>query len=293
MPRERWHIWTIDAQTGEATQLTAGEVYDEIEPRWSPDGSQIVFCSNRSADPDLDPDAVDLFLVPAKKEPCRPKAKKRSRSRRPLGPKSHPAWSPDGKQLAYLGSEGRERWWSNASLWVVPTASGGEAQNLTAAYDLYAGSNTINDLPGGLPMTAPAWSADGRRLFFLVSRHGSTVLQALDVEGSTSGPADSGRRPRRRRRVQPGSRPVAVRLPARRHERTGPGLGVRRGGRVPAKADSCQQSPAASAGPGCVDFAAYAFARLKFKGSNILFIALIFAADAPTCCSSYSFLSDL
>jgi dipeptidyl aminopeptidase/acylaminoacyl peptidase len=188
LPKERWHIWIIDAQTGQATPLTACEVYDEVEPRWSPDGSQIAFCSNRSADPDLDPDAVDLFLAPVQAGGRPVEGGELRKVETPLGPKSDPSWSPDGTRLAYLGSQGRERWWSNTSLWVVPVSGGGQARNLTAAHDLHASSNTINDLPGGLPMTSPTWSADGRRLFFLVSRHGSTVLQALDVEGSDPGP---------------------------------------------------------------------------------------------------------
>ena len=63
LPQEHWHVWTIDATSGEATQLTEGE-FDETEPRWSPDGQSILFVSNRSADPDLYLDEVELFLIP-------------------------------------------------------------------------------------------------------------------------------------------------------------------------------------------------------------------------------------
>ncbi len=38
VPEEKWHIWTVDARTGRATQLTDGP-YDELEPTWSPDGT--------------------------------------------------------------------------------------------------------------------------------------------------------------------------------------------------------------------------------------------------------------
>ncbi|MBU7012462.1 MAG: PD40 domain-containing protein [Theionarchaea archaeon] len=55
-------MWTIDVDTGEATQLTDHDIYDEQEPSWSPDGKHIVFTSNRTKDPDLDPDAVDTYV---------------------------------------------------------------------------------------------------------------------------------------------------------------------------------------------------------------------------------------
>ena len=32
LPHERWHIWVIDASSGESQQLTDGSVFDEIHP---------------------------------------------------------------------------------------------------------------------------------------------------------------------------------------------------------------------------------------------------------------------
>ena len=46
LPQERIHVWTVDANTGEAQQLTNGDVYAEVEPVWSPDGQEILFLSN-------------------------------------------------------------------------------------------------------------------------------------------------------------------------------------------------------------------------------------------------------
>ncbi|MFO8173232.1 MAG: hypothetical protein R6T96_03045, partial [Longimicrobiales bacterium] len=82
LPQERWHIWTIDSESGEATQLTDGDVHDELDPRWSPDGEEIVFHSNHADDPDLDPDADDLFIMPADGGEPRKWAFTRTRARR-------------------------------------------------------------------------------------------------------------------------------------------------------------------------------------------------------------------
>ncbi|MCP4539126.1 MAG: S9 family peptidase [Chloroflexi bacterium] len=175
LPQERWHVWTIDARTGKAKQLTDSDVYDELSPRWSPDGESIVFLSNRSDAPDLDPDAIGLFVIPAN-------GGELDEIETPIGEKSTPVFSPDGAWVAYLGKEGHGAWWKNANLWIVPADGSAEAQNLTEAFDFHVASVTSNDLPGSLPMTPPTWSKDGHTLYFQVSRHGSTVLKSLTLD---------------------------------------------------------------------------------------------------------------
>ncbi len=182
LPNERWHIWTIDAESGEPVQLTDGEVYDELDPRWSLDGEQIVFCSNHADDPDLDPDAVDIFVMPA--DGGEPK-----RLETPMGPKQKPVFSPDGAWIAYLGKEGRGEWWKNTRLWVVPVNGSDEARNLTRRFDIHVGSATINDLPGHLPLSPPTWSRDGGHIYVEVSAHGDTVLKSVPLD------ADEGNSP--------------------------------------------------------------------------------------------------
>ena len=65
LPQGRWHIWTTDVSTGRTRQLTDGDVHDEVQPTWSPDGGRIMFISNRSARPDFSPHEGDLFVIPA------------------------------------------------------------------------------------------------------------------------------------------------------------------------------------------------------------------------------------
>ena len=179
LPKERWHIWTIDARTGRAGQLTEGDVHDEASPHWSPDEKQIAFCSNRTEDPDLNPDAVDLFLVPAAGGALR-------KIETPFGPKDDPVFSPDGRWLAYYGkdfSEEQGQWWKNTGLWVVPVDGSEAARNLTEPFDFDVSSETINDLLGLPSTTSPTWSKDGERIYFQVSRHGSTILRSVVVHG--------------------------------------------------------------------------------------------------------------
>ncbi len=176
LPQERWHIWTVDAESGEPTQLTEGDMYDELDPRWSPDGERIVFHSNRAEEPDLDPDAVDIFLMPAAGGDLR-------RIDTPVGEKEMPVFSPDGCWLAYLGREGRGEWWKQTSLWIVPVDGSDEARNLTEAFDVQVSCATINDLPGGLPLSPPTWSKDSKRIYVQISERGNTHLKSVSVDG--------------------------------------------------------------------------------------------------------------
>jgi dipeptidyl aminopeptidase/acylaminoacyl peptidase len=175
LPHERTHIWLIDARSGRAHPLTDGPIHDERDPSFSPDGRWIAFISNRAEDPDLRPEADDLFVIPAAGGEMR-------RIPTPPGPKSLPAFSPDGRWIAYIGREGEGEGWKNDSLWIVPLDGSAPAQNLTARYDVHVSPWTINDVgqPEAMP---PVWSNDGERLYFQAVRHGSSLLYAISRRG--------------------------------------------------------------------------------------------------------------
>lgn len=172
LPGEKWHIWTVDARSGEATQLTDG-AYDEIGPRWSPDGKQILFLSNRSRDPAKEIDAVDLFLIPASGG-----AEKKIHTR--YGRKLIASFSPDGRWIAYLGRELTGRFYQNNSLFLVP-AAGGESRNISGAYDLHLSTATNTDVGSGADQTPPVWSLDGRFIYVQATLRGDQPLLAIPV----------------------------------------------------------------------------------------------------------------
>lgn len=173
-PEERWHLWVVDAESGEATQLTEGD-YDETSPAWSPDGAHILFISNRSEDPDLEFYNQDLYVMPAGGGDFR-------KIETPPGWKMAPVFSPDGRRIAYVSREGKVNRWRNAGLWVVPADGSAPPRNLTAPHDVEVGSVTLGDVYDA-PFSPPVWSPNGQKIIFQVSLHGNVTLHSITLDG--------------------------------------------------------------------------------------------------------------
>jgi len=175
LPHQRTHIWTVDASSGRARQLTDHAVYDELNPAWFPDGKSIVFASNRSQDPDVYIDRDDLYMMPSAGGEIK-------RIETPVGPKGKPSISPDGRWVAYFGVEGEDVVYKNTGLWIAPLDGREPACNLLEQYDLHADSLTINDTMAP-EQVAPVWSTDSQSIFIQIVHHGSTVLKSFSIHG--------------------------------------------------------------------------------------------------------------
>src|SRR5271168_2353350 len=81
------HIWLYEKESGAVRQFTFS-VKDETSPRWSPDGKQLAFLSNRD-----DQQQIYVMRADGGEAAAVTKGKRSVRSF---------AWSPDGKQIAFL-----------------------------------------------------------------------------------------------------------------------------------------------------------------------------------------------
>src|SRR5271165_1177512 len=90
--RRARHIWVYEKKSGTARQFTFSPK-DESSPRWSPDGKQLAFLSNRD-------DQQQIYVMRADGGEAAAVTKGK-RSVRGF------AWSPDSKQIAFLAPDAK------------------------------------------------------------------------------------------------------------------------------------------------------------------------------------------
>jgi dipeptidyl aminopeptidase/acylaminoacyl peptidase len=165
--RARTHVWLVDvdaALNGEESairQLTTGQFYDHALT-WSPRGDEIAFLSNHETDPDANNNS-DIYAVD-----MNGRVRQITDTR---GCEYEPAWSPDGKWIAYTATTRDvttiDSVAEDTHVWIVD-AGGGQGRELTAAQDRRARS--------------PRWTADSRHIFYLAGDYGNTDIYGRSLE---------------------------------------------------------------------------------------------------------------
>ncbi len=159
---KRTHVFVVDVDRGESRQLTAGPFYDHAVS-FSPRGDEIIFLSNREADPDAINNS-DIFGVDIGGQVRRITDTK--------GCEYDPVWSPDGKWIAYTATKREvttiDSVAEDTHVWVI-AASGGAGRELAERLDRR--------------MRSPRWSADSRNVYFLANDNGYSTIFRTGVDG--------------------------------------------------------------------------------------------------------------
>ncbi len=132
------HLYLYDIESKKLDTLTSGK-YNEGSPAFSPDGSQIVFVSNHTIDPDRNGNS-DLWMIEAKN------GSKAKQITTWAGSDENPVWSPDGQSIAYLRSTATDNFLMyDQQVLSVVGKDGGVPSLLTLALDRPVSSPKWND----------------------------------------------------------------------------------------------------------------------------------------------------
>jgi len=166
----RAHLYLLDVASRKVDQITSGD-FDDSLPAWSPDSKSIAFVSKRSKDADRNAD-WNIFVMAAQKGAAPRQVTTytgddNSPNRFDTG--SYPAWSPDGRWIAYWqGGDPKLIEYATNKLAIIP-AAGGRAKILTPTLDRNIGM--------------PQWSDDGKSLTFTVEDDATNYVARVPAAG--------------------------------------------------------------------------------------------------------------
>ncbi|MFQ6615520.1 MAG: prolyl oligopeptidase family serine peptidase [Fidelibacterota bacterium] len=168
------HVWVANARTGASSQVVEGPWNDTCFD-WTPDGSRIVFVSNRRKDWQYRLEEEELYVVPAKGGNPR-------RIPAPAGPKEGVSVSPDGKKAAFVGHDRPYEGWGVVNYTVRTVGlDGKDYGSHTDRLDRTAYPLTLGDMTPSFVVTPPIWDRSGRWIYFNTSADGGGPLYRVNV----------------------------------------------------------------------------------------------------------------
>ena len=186
-------IHTMSADGSNQVNLTNENEFDDQDPDWSPDGTQIAFHSERDGNNEIyvinangsgqtrlteadrddigaqwSPDGAKIAFTSSRDGDrevyvMNSDGSNQTRITDRFGEDSAPAWSPDGTKLAFVSDDG-----GDVDIWVMNPD----------------GSNRVNLTDSPRDDRQPQWSSDGSGIVFWSLRDGDAEIYSMDADGS-------------------------------------------------------------------------------------------------------------
>src|SRR3954470_5112620 len=157
------HVFTVDAMVGGTPRQISDGKFNHNDPDWSADGTRLFVSAIRKPDAEYLNNDSEIYAIDLKTLNATPLTDRK-------GPDSNPTVSPDGKWIAYTGSDDKKFTRNLASLYLRDSNGGGKK--------LLAGN--LLSSPGDL-----AWAADNSGVYYTVGEKGSTTIYFTSASGQT------------------------------------------------------------------------------------------------------------
>jgi len=152
------HVFVLPADGGAPRQLTNGPHEHRGPLAWTPDGKALLVTANRHPEGEYDPLNTEIYEVSVTNGTVKALTTRR-------GPDGHAAFSPNGKQIAYLGFDDKRQGYQVTRLYVM-NPDGNGSKLATGGFDR--------------DVHSPVWSRDGKRVYFQFDDEGITKVGFLD-----------------------------------------------------------------------------------------------------------------
>ncbi len=157
------HIFVVPAEGGTARQITSGDWDHGGALAWTPDGKKIIFSSLRIPEAEYADQESNLYSVDVQSGAITQLTSRKGRE-------AAPVVSPDGKLIAFIGTEWSENFYQKSMVYVCQI-DGANPRALSADLDRN---------PSGL-----VWAGDNTGVYFNVEDQGGYNLHFSSLAGKT------------------------------------------------------------------------------------------------------------